>query len=57
MGDRSAAAFLQLYDRLPEAERYCSERLLCGVPRFPQDRHLVGKEGRAVNWNEGLHSV
>ena len=55
VGDRSERTFLRLYERLPEALRYCSD----GYPVylwFPQDRHLVGKGG-AVNRNEGLHSV
>ena len=55
VGDRRARTFLRLYERLPEALRYCSD----GYPvylRFPQDRHIVGKGG-AVNRNEGLHSV
>ena len=54
VGDRSEGTFLQLYDGLPEAERYCTD----GYPVYqwlPRDRHEVGKGG-AVNWNEGLHS-
>ena len=49
--DRSENTFLRLYDRLPEAAVYCSDRY--AVYRwFPQDRHCAGKGG-AVNWNEG----
>ena len=55
VGDRSESTFLRLYDRLPEAAVYCSDRY--AVYRwFPQDRHWAGKGG-AVNWNEGLHSA
>ena len=54
VGDRSEAPFLRLYERLPEAERHCSD----GYPVYcwlPADRNEVGKYG-PVNWNEGLHS-
>ena len=53
--DRSENTFLRLYDRLPEAAVYCSDRYAV-YWWFPQDRHCAGKGG-AVNWNEGLHSV
>ena len=55
VGDRSAATFLRLYDRLSEAARYCNDRYAM-YRRFPQDRHLAGKGG-AANRNEGLHSM
>ena len=54
VGDRSAAAFLRLYERLPEAERYCSDGY-GAYEWLPRNRHQVGKGG-PVNWNEGLHS-
>ena len=41
VGDRSENTFLRLYDRLPEAAVYCSDRY--AVYRwFPQDRHCIG---------------
>ena len=49
--DRSENTFLRLYDRLPEAAVYCSDRYAV-YWWFPQDRHCAGKGG-AVNWNEG----
>ena len=42
VGDHSAATFLRLYERLPEAERYCSD----GYEAYewlPRNRHQVGK--------------
>lgn len=54
VGDRSEQTFLKLYRRLPEAERYRSDRYQV-YQWLPQDRHVVGKGGE-VNWNEGLHS-
>ena len=54
VGDRSAATFLRLYERLPEAELYRTDSYLV-YGWLPADRHEVGKGG-AVNWNEGLHS-
>ena len=54
VGDRSAAAFLRLYECLPEAERYCSDGYEV-YEWLPRNRHQVGKGG-PVNWNEGLHS-
>ncbi len=52
--ERSEAPFLRLYERMPEAARYCSD----GYPVYgwlPANRHEVGKYG-PVNWSEGLHS-
>ena len=64
VGDRSAAPFLRLYERRPEAGRRRSDACAVYVGRFPPTRHVVGQEpapglnrGSAVNWNEGLHSV
>ena len=54
VGDRSAATFLRLYDRLPEAERYRSDHYQV-YDWLPRNRHVAGKGG-AVNWNEGTHS-
>ena len=56
VGDRSAAPFLRLYERLPEAGLYRSDAYGVRQGWFPPRRHVVGK-GSAVNWNEGLHSV
>ena len=54
MGDRSEAAFLRLYGRLPEAERHRSGH--CRVYEWlPAGRHGKGKGGEA-NRNGGLHS-
>ena len=54
VGDRSEGPFPRLYERLPEAERYCSDGdVVYGW--LPVDRHEVGKYG-PVNWNEGFHS-
>ena len=48
VGDRSAATFLRLYERLPEAERYCSDG--CEAYEWlPRNRHEAGKGG-PVNW-------
>ena len=55
MGDRRENTFLRLYDRLPDAAVYCSDRYAV-CRRFQQDRHRAGKGG-AVNWNVGLHSA
>ena len=54
VGDRSAATFLRLYERLPEAELYRTDAYRV-YGWLPTDRHEMGKGG-AVNWNEGLHS-
>ena len=54
VGDRSEAAFLRLYNRLPEAERYRTDAYQV-YGWLPADRHEVGKGGE-VNRNEGLHS-
>ena len=54
VGDRSGATFLRLYERLPEAELYCTDGYQV-YGWLPADRHQVGKGG-AVNWNDGLHS-
>ena len=54
VGDRSAATFLRLYERLPEAKLYCTDSYRV-YGWLPADRHQVGKGG-SVNWNEGLHS-
>ncbi len=51
VGNRSAAPFLRLYERLPEAERHCSDRYAV-YGWLPANRHEVGKYG-PVNWNEG----
>ena len=54
IGDRSAATFLRLYERLSAARLYRPDA--CRVyGRQPADRHQLGKGG-AVNWNAGLHS-
>ena len=55
VGDRSATTFLRLYERLPEAEWYCSDRYRV-YEWLPRNRHRM-KKGGAVNRNEGLHSV
>ena len=55
VGDRSEATFLELYARLPEAQRYVSDAYWA-YEWLPQDRHVVGK-GLEANRNEGLHSV
>ena len=54
-GDRSEVPFLRLYERLPEAERHCSDGYAV-YDWLPTNRHEVGKYG-SVNWNEGLHLV
>ena len=41
-GDRSEAAFLKLYDRLPEAQRYVSDGYRA-YEWLPQNRHVAGK--------------
>ena len=54
VGDRSEAAFLRMYEGLPEARRYYSG----GYEVYgwlPCGRHEAGKGG-PVNWNGGLHS-
>ena len=53
VGDRSAAPFLRLYARLPEAQQYCSDRYSVYAEWLPPAQHRVGKGG-PVNWNEGL---
>ena len=55
VGDRSEATFLELYARLPEAQRYVSDAYRV-YEWLPQNRHVVGK-GLEANRNEGLHSV
>ena len=55
VGDRSEDTFLRLYERLPEAERYCSDAYKV-YEWLPRNLHKVGKGGE-VNRNEGLHSV
>ncbi len=54
VGDRSEKPLLRRYERLPEAERYCSDGYAV-YGWLPTNRHEVGKYG-PVNWNEGLHS-
>ena len=54
VGDRSENTFLRLYDWLPEAAVYCSDRY--AVYRwFPQDRHCGQRRGGELE--RGLHSV
>ena len=46
VGNRSENTFLRLYDRLPEAAVYCSDRYAV-YHWFSQDRHCAGtKAGR-----------
>ena len=54
VGDRSGGAFLRLYERLPEAEKYRTDAYRV-YNRLPADRHIAGKGGE-VNRNEALHS-
>ena len=56
VGNRSEAPFLRRYERLPEAELYRSDAYRVYPGWLPPGNHVVGK-GRAVNRNEGLHSV
>ena len=46
VGDRSAAPFLRLYERLPEVGLYRSDAYSVYLGWFPPDRHAVGKGGR-----------
>ena len=55
VGDRSEATFLELYARLPEAQRYVSDAYRV-YERLPRNRHVAGK-GLEANRNEGLHSM
>ena len=45
---------MRLYERLPEAELYCTDGYRV-YGWLLADRHQVGKDG-TVNWNEVLHS-
>ena len=54
VGDRSTATFYRLFDRLPAAHQYFTDRYEV-YAELPTDRHQVGKGG-PVNWNEGRHS-
>ena len=55
MGDRSGKTFLRLYERLPEAERYCGDDYGVYGSWLPAEQRIVGK-GKLANRNEGLHS-
>ena len=55
VGGRDRETFVRLYRRLPDAERYRSDRYEV-YGWLPSDRHVVGK-GSEVNRNEGVHSV
>ena len=55
VGDRSGDAFLRLYERLPETERYYSDDYGVYGSWLPAERHTMGK-GELTNRNEGLHS-
>ncbi len=56
VGNRAEETFLRLYERLPEAERYRTDKYGVYVGWLPRNKH-VAKKGGEVNWNEGLHSV
>jgi len=56
VGDRTEETILRLYERLPEAERYRTDRYGVYGGWLPPGRHKA-KKGGEVNWNEGLHSV
>ncbi len=55
VGDRSETTFLDLFDRLPEAQRYVSDAYRV-YEWLPRNRHVAGK-GLEDNRIEGLHSV
>ena len=54
IGYRSEATFLRLYERLPETGLFRTDG--CRVYGGAAFGSSSGRQGGAVNWNEGLHS-